>query len=269
MTSLLDTPAGRYFIKAISTKHPEVSVALVRDELDVLERLPEVSPPVPTLRAKVRVGGWIALVTDAVPGRSPGPGVGDGLPAGLDALSQLRDAVPCAPAGLPSVADRYAGLLAHVPSLLQRQPELVPAGAPPGATEETVDRILAESASGSRLVHGDLRGDNTLLDSGGPTWLVDWAWGCHGQPWFDAVTLSCSMDLDPWARWDLLEKHELTSRVAPTALWHVALAVASLYAWCSRQPPPPGLDELRSWQRDQEVTALAFVRSGLDRGVAS
>ncbi len=24
---------------------------------------------------------------------------------------------------------------------------------------------------------------------------VDWAWGCHGQPWFDAVTLSCSMDL--------------------------------------------------------------------------
>ncbi len=152
MTSLLDTPAGRNFIKAISTKHPEVSVALVRDELDVLERLPEVSRPVPTLRAKVRVGGWIALVTDAVPGRSPGPGVGDGLPAGLDALSQLRDAVPCAPAGLPSVADRYAGLLAHVPSLLQRQPELVPAGAPPGATEETVDRILAHEREGRHLL---------------------------------------------------------------------------------------------------------------------
>ncbi|MFT4235044.1 MAG: aminoglycoside phosphotransferase family protein, partial [Microbacterium sp.] len=39
---------------------------------------------------------------------------------------------------------------------------------------------------GDRLVHGDLRADNILIDETGRARLVDWPWAARGRGWEDA-----------------------------------------------------------------------------------
>lgn len=115
---------------------------------------------------------------------------------------------------------------------------------------------MAAATSGDQLVHGDLRVDNVLVEAIGRAWLVDWAWGCRGRPWADAVTLLCSAGAVPAERrWRILREHPVTHDATTDDLHGYVDAIAAMYDWAGRRPAPPGLPGFRPWQLEQASLA--------------
>ena len=147
------------------------------------------------------VDGWFVLALAAVDGRVPGlPWVPAELAAALRAWETAAAALAAPPAELLAVG------LPPLPAILRDEmscwSEIAGRGEPlppgpewlPGRLEELValERGLPALAEGAGVLHGDLRIDNVLIDSGGAASLCDWTWPCRGAPWFDTVTLLVS-----------------------------------------------------------------------------
>lgn len=257
---LLTADGDGVFVKAIHDSQPESAVELVLDERAVLAHMGNIGYPVPRCRLMLERAGWTVLVSDAVPGQSPGGSVDEaGIAATFEAILELAGR---ADPQLPDLATRYEGLLDHGPALLSARPELL-GTRPPGAANALVKDAVAHASCGPDLVHGDLRGDNVVIDPGGSAWLVDWAWGCRGHGWADAVTLVCAAGEVPAARrWQLLREHPVTRSATDDQLWGYAVAIAALYARCSALPPPRDLPSLRDWQHGQAASAADLVAAG-------
>jgi aminoglycoside phosphotransferase (APT) family kinase protein len=263
LTGLLDTADGQFFVKAISNKHPAVAIELVQDERDVLRRAAPPSPPVPALCASVDTDGWIVLVSRGIDSRTPDPFNRSRVAAALDALSVLATTPLPRERHLPTVAERYGGLLDYVAEFVEHRPDLLLPGLGDSDAVHSAESAVSAGSAGACLVHGDLRSDNVMIDQHHSAWLVDWAWGCRGQPWIDAVTLVCGAEtVDPAIRWSLLEEHPLTAKADPRLLWGFGLAIAAMYARRAREPPPPGVPGLRSWQAGQAADAAVFILGG-------
>lgn len=248
---------GGVFVKAIHGSHPESAVELVHDERTVLAHVGDMGYPVPRCRLMLERAGWTVLVSDAVPGQSPGGSIDEAeILATFDAISELAGR---AEPQLPDIATRYDGLLDYGPALLAARPEL--RGARPlDVANGLVAEAVAHASSGADLVHGDLRGDNVVVDPRGSAWLVDWAWGCRGHGWADAVTLVCAAGEVPAARrWQLLREHPVARCATHDQLWGFAVAIAGLYARSAALPPPPDLVGLRDWQHGQAASAADLV----------
>ncbi|WP_433301913.1 phosphotransferase family protein [Actinoplanes sp. CA-030573] len=214
--AILTTSEGlRVFVKAAPLTDP-TSEWYAR-EAALTSALPD-SVRAPRPRWTLVDSGFFALCLDAVDGHMPSlPWSPAELDATLSAWSTaaeaLQDPSPELLAiGMPALPDilrhemswwsRMAA--AHQPMPTTAQNTLAPVRLRELAA---LEEALPDVAGGTRMMHGDLRLDNVMIDRSGRAWLCDWTWPCLGAPWFDTVTLlvtayASGLDadalLDPW-----------------------------------------------------------------------
>lgn len=259
----------RAFVK---TAHDEVnaeSLDIHRMEASISAVLPA-SVPAPRLVGTVDRGGWIALVLEDVEGRHPGtPWRDDELHAVLDALHAMGGSSlppdPVFPSAAESVRPPFGGW-----ERLREGTGLVPA-LPDGLDTWAAARLdlLADLArrapddvAGTALVHQDVRADNLLVRADGSVVIVDWPWAARGAPWFDALGLLINVRLyAPTADVEaVVARHPVFEGMPADAATRVLSGFAGFFVEASCQPPSPGIPTLRSFQRDQGIATLGWLR---------
>lgn len=247
------------FVKAVSPEQNPDSPDILRREAVVSAQLPEVAPA-PRLLHVVDDGTWIVTVYEYVEGALPSlPWSHSGLAEVLEATFALAQ-IP-APDSLPSVAERYGGMLTGWRTLAG---ESGLDGLDPWARRHL--HRLAEleagweaAVSGDELVHGDVRSDNVLVGSGGVT-FVYWSSACIGKTFFDVVSMLPSVALEGGGEpEEVLDRHG-RGRVDPDALTAVVIADAGYFLERARHPDPPGLPTVRACQRAQGEVSLRWLR---------
>ncbi|MCC5580111.1 phosphotransferase [Microtetraspora sp. AC03309] len=254
--------SDRSFVKAIPAAHVLAGKYLI--EAETGERLPP-SVPSPRLRWHGSSAGWVVLLFDDIDGRHAdlSPGSAD-IPTVISALTAMADLLTPSPLPdlQPSSATR-AGLL-HGWGDLATSP---PADLDWWGREHLSDLAVLEAvwpahADGLTLVHGDIRPDNLLVASGG-AYVVDWAQPSQGAAWQDIADLmphlimaghspvGAEKTLVGIPYWDLAPPEVITSYAA---------AYAGYWTRMSRQPSPPGVPNLRAYQRRAAGAAIAWTR---------
>ncbi len=151
IAAILDTTAGRVFIKGLPSDHPRVATQQREAAINV-----HVAPIAPHLLWQLDTGGWSILGFEHLDGRHADltPRSAD-LPKVADTLTRLGQINP---PDLPvkRIEDRWAGL-----------------------TDDTALGLLA----GEHLLHTDLNPHNILIDEHAR--IVDWAWPTIGAAWID------------------------------------------------------------------------------------
>ncbi|MEV6865410.1 aminoglycoside phosphotransferase family protein [Streptosporangium subroseum] len=255
------TNNDRVFIKAIRTDH--VLAGKYRTEAETAGRLPSAAPA-PRLRWHGMEADWVVLIFDDVDGRHPdlSPGSPD-VSTVASALSDMAGLLTPSPlSGLPPASVSRVRLLYGWHDLAESPPHDL------GDWEQLHLRALADletlwgrHADGATLVHGDIRPDNLLITDGTAV-VVDWAQPCQGAAWQDIADLiphlimaghtpeTAEKALTGLPSWDLAATEVMTSYAA---------AFAGYWTRMSRQPAPPGVPHLRSYQRRAAEAALAWT----------
>ncbi|TQM81989.1 phosphotransferase family enzyme [Saccharothrix saharensis] len=255
LASRLRLADGRsVFAKAVSAAANPRSAAAHRREAGIASLVPG-----PRLLWSGAEGDWVALVFEQVDGRTPAlPWVArewERVHAALVALASVPapaelGSISADPAALSGWRSLAAAPLPGVdPWALARLDELA-------AWEER----WAEAATGTALVHGDVRADNVLLTSSGVV-FVDWPQAGAGAPWVDLALLLPSLAMqggpDPEDVW---RSSPLARGADPDAVIAVAAASAGYFVHSSLLPPPPGLPTVRAFQAAQAGPALRWLR---------
>jgi aminoglycoside phosphotransferase (APT) family kinase protein len=143
------------------------------------------------------------------------------------------------------------------------------AGIDPWAAERldelaVLETRWAEAASGSTLLHCDVRADNILLTPDRVV-FVDWPHVCVGPAWLDLLLFvpSVAMQGGP-PPWEVFEAHPLGREAPAERALPLVAALAGFFVYRSTLPPPPGLPTLREFQRAQGVETLAWLRRSLE-----
>ncbi|GGC12272.1 phosphotransferase family protein [Cellulomonas carbonis] len=257
------------FVKAVSAEHNPTSPHLARAEAAVTAVLP------PEARAPELLwwhddGTWVLLGSRAVDGDAPGaPWVQADLDRALGAVADLSDVR--APAGfrpLPGLLDEVVtgwARLADDPAALALVLDVVPEHAHwlERSLPVLVERsgTAAAACAGDRLVHGDLRGDNMLLD-GHEVWLVDWAHAAVGCAWFDLVAMLPSVAMQGGgAPAELFAGHPAAVGADGGDVRAVLAGITGYFLESAVRPAPPGIPNLRAFQLGQGRAALEWLRS--------
>lgn len=261
------TDDGRaVFVKACGVEINPIAPAMHRREAAVLAMLPA-DFPAPTLIGVVDAAGWVVLVTDVVDGRMPtAPLVPHVVASVLDAADLLarRGSGLQLPGLEPFGVAMRRGLFAWQRLRSDRTDE----GLDPW-TRRHLDALVElesgwiEATAGTALVHGDLRTDNILLDETGVT-IVDWPNASLGQPWVDLVGMLPSLHLDgapPPAV--LFAHHPIGAEADGDAVNAFLAALAGYFTRMSLQPPPPGIETVRSFQAAQGAITRAWLAERL------
>ena len=161
-----------------------------RNEAAVCGHLTKLGVPVPKLLAQGLVGDkydFYYLVTQFCPGREAGDWLPTASPREKEAFARrLKELLALvnrpAPGLIPPVDLRRRGgenpRLAHVA---------------PGLAEELRARARAVDLAGPVLVHGDLTGENVLVDEKGRPVLIDWADACLAPAWYELPPLALGL----------------------------------------------------------------------------
>ena len=258
----------RVFIKAVCADVNPDSVNIHRREAHVLSLLPA-SLPAPRLLGMVDTGDWVVLILEDVDGCQPTWEDGQ-LEAALDAVGQLSHAIIPADQFTPleeAMADNYAGWTKVDTGLLPYDMN----------TNQWITNhigLLADLAAeavrrstGTSLVHGDLRADNILFrNSDGQAMLLDWPWAQVGSPWFDPISLLVNVlllrpgfDID-----QTLATHPVFDGMPDGTAECFFAGLGAYFTYQATQPPVPGITGLRTFQRDQGVVVLDWLRHRLD-----
>ncbi|MET7135396.1 aminoglycoside phosphotransferase family protein [Cellulosimicrobium sp. MI9406] len=269
LASTLRTDAGDVFVKAVGPEHP-FTADLYRREARTARALPA-GTPAPALRWVLDddldgAGPWVALAFDAVPGRAVAtPWRDDELAAVTDLARRIGEVEVPADSPLPRFADtvewrewedladrRPAGLGTYDPWVADRLDRLA---------------VLAESwpeaTAGDHLVHGDLRGDNTVLVDRAAV-AVDWPCAARGAAFCDAVGMLPAVQVEggPPPE-EMLRRHPLPRDVEPDAVTSYLAALTGYFLKSSLDPAPPGIPHLRAFQRAQAEVGVAWLRHRL------
>lgn len=262
---LVCADGSRAFVKAVSTDQNPHSPTMHRNEARITGALP-VHRSLPRQLASYDDGHWVAMLFEDIDGRSPAlPWRPDELGRVLDTLHELTDVLD--PCPVPDPTD----LSTELTEMVQLWQEL--ASSPPDDLDpwlaQNMDRILdlasKPTPTGSTLVHFDLRADNLLLTEGGDVVLIDWANGGAGPPWLDLTLLMLEVGLHGGHDVErIIADHPLTRSVDPTQLTQAILAAGGMFEQRCRQPAPPGLPTLRSFQRAYARTSTGWLRRRIE-----
>lgn len=264
---LLLADGRRVFVKAVSASSNPDSPGIHRREARIAAALPA-SAPAPRFLDVYDDGDWVALTFEDIDGATPrtpwNPAELDRVLAAVGDLSAALTPAPIAvePVDelMPAVFTGWQRLLAGVES---GEDDL--RGIDPWAQRHLAELAALEAASpdgatGTTLLHTDLRADNILLTPSHVV-FIDWPWASRGAPWVDLAFMLPSIAMQRGPKpWEIFDNHPL-GRTAPTAaVTAVVAAVAGFMIRGSRLPPPPGLPTVRGFQRDQGVPALEWLK---------
>ncbi|MEV4619775.1 phosphotransferase [Asanoa sp. NPDC049573] len=268
--AVLETAAGdKVFVKAARASDQRHLCDWYAHEARVVAALPsQVAAPRP--RWTLATPDWFVLCLDAVDGGPPAlPWSAADLSATLDAWATAADALVSPPAalvdlGLPALStmirddlSEWGGIAAgHTP---------LPPGAEPArghlaalAALEATAPALA-TTPGTALVHGDLRVDNVLIDTGGRAWLCDWNWLCHGPAWFDTAMLLITAYADGLDADSLWANHPTAAGAPGRALDAALTAMSGYFLTRATAPPNDASPLVRAHQRWHGDAALSWL----------
>ena len=257
----------RVFVKAVSRSINPDSPEMHRREARIAATLPA-SVPAPRFLDVYDEGDWIALMFEDIDGTTPRtPWQPPELDRVLRAIEELSAGLTPAPIGvepagelMPNVFTGWQRLAAGVES---GQDDL--RGVDPWAQQHlgklvALEAASADAASGTTLLHADVRADNILLTPS-RVFFIDWPWASLGAPWVDLLFMLPSVAMQGGPRpWEIFDVHPLGRRAPPAAVTAVVAAVAGFMIRGSRLPPPPGLPTVRAFQRDQGLPALEWLK---------
>ena len=259
---LLLADGSRIFVKAAGAELNPKTPNMYRDEARALAALPT-AVPAPRLLWTYDNGDWVALGIEDIDGRQPQvPWRNDELHRVLDAYEKMAAVLTPTPPGFADVRHTHAKTLSGWRTL---------AADPPADLDVWTRRNLGrladlearwpDYAGGDTLLHLDLRADNLLLDRAGRVWIVDWAHTTIGAAWVDFVLFLISVIRDSAVDPDELLRSCALGRSAPsTGVDALVCAFAGYFTERSRQPAPPGLPTLRSFQESHAHSTLAWLR---------
>ncbi len=254
---------SRLFVKAVPVSASGTYELYVR-EASILRGL---SPELPAahLIDAFQDSGWFALVIEDVTGRHPARGADSPdtvhVLDAIHALSSVR-----ADPNLPTLADELSD---DAGSWLRLQAAgLLDETTPWCRAHLTMLQELAASVgdavSGDRLIHGDLRADNILIDDTGRARLLDWPWAARGAGWEDALLYVLDLLVaDPAAEVDPLLAHPVFAHGSAAQQNALLAAIAGAWFEKCRLPAQEGMDELRAFQRREALTAVAWLERRL------
>ena len=186
---VIDTAAGRTFVKGIHADDPEVWTQRREAALG-----PYVMPIGPALRWRLTAGGWDLLGFDFIAGHFADYRLDPDLAATaatMTALARLR----CPPdIELVDAVQRWGRYAA-----------------------DPADRRLF---AGTALLHTDWNYSNVIIGDSGTARLVDWPWATRGAAWIDPAC---------WIVWLVFagrEPREAERWAARVPVWHTATAGA-------------------------------------------
>jgi hypothetical protein len=264
---VVTTTGRRAFVKAVGPALNKASPGIHRREAAVTAVLPE-EVPAAALLGTFDDGEWIALVLADVEGRHPHlPWQPAELELVLDALLELaRTPVLPALAHLPDLAAEVTHEFAGWERVRADPPSDVDSWILENL--DLLERLAADGVQdlrGGCLVHTDLRADNILITPAGRAVLVDWPWACIGAGWLDALTILINARVfDPSSGVEeVLLTHPVFAGTAPESIDGVLAGFAAYFIDAARQPPPPGLPTLRTFQRQQGDAVLGWLRQRL------
>jgi aminoglycoside phosphotransferase (APT) family kinase protein len=257
----------RVFVKVVSGSINPDSPGMHRREARIAAALPS-SVPASRLLDSYDDGDWIALVFEDIDGTTPRtPWQPAELDRVLDAVGELSAALTPAPIAVEPVGELmpmvFAGWQRLAASVESGQDDL--RGVDPWAQRHLAELVSletasADAASGSTLLHADLRADNTLLTPSRVV-FIDWPWASLGAPWVDLLFMLPSIAMQGGPKpWEIFDAHPLGRRAPAAQVTAVVAAVAGFMIRGSRLPPPPGLPTVRAFQRDQGLPALEWLK---------
>lgn len=256
------TPDGEtLFVKAVGEELNAQTVALFRQELALLRRLPAATHR-PALLAAYDRDGWVALVLEHVPGRYPDLAVDADFAAVAEAVAAQSDELTPPPDGVevPTLATTTTRWAVRWAEIRDEPARFLPAWAVARlpALDARVRRLPGQLPATS-LCHFDLRDDNLLIRDDGRAVVLDWGMARRGPAWVDLALLAAqkptAAEADQWLR-----------RWLPDAAQDVAtslfVAFGGSQAWNARQPARPALPTFTAYCRDdaRRLLSLAHLR---------
>ncbi len=255
---------GRHvFVKAAGTEPNPVAPTLHRAEARIAGALPP-EVPAPRLLFSHDDGDWVALVFEDVDGRPPRlPWVRDELARVLDALGDLADTLTPSPVAAPPIESALDDTFRGWRSLAADLPRLARVDA---WAHHHLDRLIAletawkEGAAGTTLLHLDIRADNLLLTPE-RVFVVDWPHACIGAGWVDLLLMLPSVAMQGGPKpWEAFDDHRVAHGLHPEAVTRIVCALAGFFIAGSLRPAPPGIPNVREFQRLQGEEALTWLR---------
>jgi aminoglycoside phosphotransferase (APT) family kinase protein len=260
----LATATDRVFVKAADVAAHPVAATLHRREAQVAAGLPA-ELPAPALRWVLDDDQWVVVAFDAIDGHTPRvPWVEEDVRAvarlidfiaGVEAL-ELR---PLDADGSFNGWEKLSGgersaLDSYDPWAIRNLDRLA-----------LIEQTWTQAATGTTLVHGDLRGDNVLLCDG-EALAIDWPYASRGAAFCDLVGWLPSLRMEGGPEPEEMLLSTAVGRAAdPEAVTAYAVAIAGYFVHESLLPEPPGIPHLRGFQRAQGEVCLEWLALRLGR----
>lgn len=263
---VLDT-GRRVFVKAAGAAPNPVAPTFHRAEAAIAGALPP-SAPTPRLLFTYDDGDWVALAFEDMAGRPPRlPWTREELARVLDTLGELADTLTPSPVDAPPIASALDEPFRGWRSL---SAEARPLARVDAWARRHLDRLVEleeawqPGAAGATLVHLDIRADN-LIVTPGRVFVVDWPHACLGARWIDMLLLLPSVAMQGGPKpWEIFDGHRVARRVNPEAITRVVCGLAGDFISRSLLPAPPGIPNLREFQRLQGEEALTWLKRRTD-----
>lgn len=269
--AVLELADGRgVFVKAVSPEQNPQSPELARLEVRAAQAIPD-QVPAPRLLWHDDDGDWVLLGFEVATGRPPLlPWRPVELRRVLDALAVLADTAPLPGHALigtdEQLAEDFEGwqrLAAEPGHVLDRTTDWAQGT---GAWLRThLDQLVEWSAQGTaavvgdRLVHGDLRADNVMIDADRVA-LIDWPHASVGAAWADLAFMLPSVAMQGGGvPQEIFWGERVAAGVEPERLRAALAGLAGYFTHGALQPPPPGIPNLRRFQQAQAEQALLWL----------